>query len=135
MNRLKKRALFGLLILFSVLMLTSATKSTLFTKSVTITKIYPHKMGYRVIYLTSALEFKEIYLPVDLFKIENGSKIFYGNNEAFPYMQIFWQNGEFSHVKLYVMDDFRDITWGSLNNPDQYNDFFTTDKDNIKFDF
>lgn len=133
MNRLRNKALLVLFILLSVLMLTSAKKSTLFTKSVNITKIYPHKMGYRVIYITDALEYKEVYLPNELFKIDGGSKVFFGHGKAYPYMQIFWDNGEFSHVKLYLKQDYNDLTWGSLNIPDNYDEFFSMD--NIKFDF
>lgn len=133
MNGLRKKALFGLLILLSVLMLTSAQKSTLFTKSVNITKIYPHKLGYRVIYMTDALEYREVYLPSELFTIEGGSKVFFGLGKAYPYMQIFWDNGEFSHVKLYLKQDYNDLSWGSLNIPDSYDEFFSMD--NIKFDF
>lgn len=133
MNLLKKRVLLGLFLIATVVVLTSATTSPLFTKSVVITKIYPHQLGYRVIYMANDLEHKEVYLPVELFKIDKGSKIFYGHDKAFPYMQIFWNNGEFSHVKLYVKPDFRDISWGTLYDPDAYDGFFG-DQD-ITFEF
>ncbi len=132
MNILKKTTLLGIILLFSFVMLTSATKSPMFTKNVMIARIYSHSKGYRVLYRPNNASLKQVFLPMEIFKIENGSKIFKGHNKAYPYMQIFWEEGEFSHVKLYVKEDYRDLSWGVFSNPDAYDDAFETD---IKFDF
>ncbi len=124
MNKQYKKALVMLFIIMSCFMLSSATKSPYYTRNVIITRIYPHKLGYKVFYMTNDLNNKEIYLPNELFDTSDSSKIFFGKGKAYPYMQIFWKDGEFSFVKLYLKEDFRDITWGSFNNPDDHDESF-----------
>ena len=82
MNGQLKRAVTILLLLITFVTLTSATKSSLYTRTVIITKIYPHKLGYKVLYMTNKLENKEVYLPMELFKKADGSDIFYGYDKA-----------------------------------------------------
>ncbi|MGL1891503.1 MAG: hypothetical protein OCD02_07730 [Spirochaetaceae bacterium] len=134
MNRQYKRALTILILLLTTLMLTSATKSPYYTKHVVITRIYPHQLGYKVIYMANNLEYREIYLPNELFtKDVDRSKIFKGYDKAYPYMTVFWNNGEFSHVKLYLKSDFNDITWGVFQNPTAHDENFKNP--DLKFDF
>lgn len=134
MNRQYKKALTILLLLMAVLMLSSATKSPYFTKSVIITRVYPHKLGFKVLYMSNELKNKVVYLPNEIFSVGNdGSDIIYGHDKAYPYMMIFWKDGEFSHVKLFLKQDINDVTWGSLNDPDAHDKNF--DPENIEFDF
>ncbi len=133
MNRLKRIALLGLVLFGASIMLSAATKSPLFTKSVVITQIFPHKLGYRIIYMSNDLALREVYLPIELFKVDKGSKIFYGLDQSFPYMQIVWEDGDFSHVKLYLKEEYNDITWGALTTPSDYDQHFSVT--DIKFDF
>ncbi len=135
MNINIKRALTILILLLSVVLFSSATKSVYYTKTVVITRIYPHKLGYKVFYMSNDLQNREIYLPNSLFEsgLEERSNIFTGNDESYPYMSIFWKGGEFSHVKLYLKPDYRDITWGSFLDPDSHDENFKNAE--LKFDF
>lgn len=132
-----KKLISILLLIMAIGMLSSATKSPYYTKSVVITKVYPHKLGYLVYYMANNLELKSVYLSQDLFREqEEGrerSRIFKGYNKAYPYMTIFWKDGEFSHVKLYLVEGFSDVSWGALANPDAHDENFKNSK--VEFDF
>lgn len=132
------RALTILVLLLTTVMLSSATKSPYYTKSVGITKIFPHSKGYKVFYMSNDLITREVYLPSHLFEEQKDdtrerSKIFSGNDKAFPYMTIFWKDGEFSHVKLYVKESYSDLTWGVFSDPENHNENFENAE--LKFDF
>ncbi|QEN04072.1 hypothetical protein EW093_04945 [Thiospirochaeta perfilievii] len=138
MKIINKRALSILLLLLTTIMLTSATKSPYYAKSVVITKVFPHSKGYKVYYLTNDLNTKEAYLPSYLFEEQKDdtrerSKLFQGYDKAFPYMTIFWKDGEFSHVKLYLKSDYGDPTWGVFTNQSDQDEFF--ENADLKFDF
>lgn len=133
MNKQIRKVVSILFLLVTIVTLSSATKSPFYTRNVIITKIYPHKSGYKIIYMTNDLTNKVVYIPTSLFKKSNGSKIFYGYNKSYPSMTIFWKDGEFSHIKLYLKEDFRDISWGSFANPDEYDDKFNNTEIEFKF--
>ena len=129
MNINKKRAITILILLLIVGLFSSATTSTFFTKSVIITRIFPHSMGYKIFYMSNDLKLKEVYLPGSLFTNERAeglgkSIINYGYGQSYPYMTIYWNGGEFSHVKLFLKKDFNDITWGAFNNPNDHDENF-----------
>ncbi len=133
-----KKVLTILLLLLTTVMLSSATKSPYFSKSVVITRVYPHKLGYLVYYMANNLENKKVYLPMSLFKEQDGgererSRLFTGYDKTYPYMAIFWKDGVFSHVKLYLKQDYKDVSWGALVDPDSHDQYFgNTD---LEFDF
>lgn len=133
-----KRALTILILILALVMLSSATTSPYFAKSVIITRIYPHKLGYKVLYMGNDMKNREAYIPSSLFreqkdKTKKKSIIFKGYNKAFPYMTILWKNGEFSHIKLYLKSNYSDVSWGAFNNPDDHDEKFKNA--DLKFDF
>ncbi len=99
-----------------------------FAKTYLIYKIYPHKEGYKVVYMQRGFDTKTIYIPVNWF-YGAGSKaeILYGQDSSLPYMQVYWENGEFSHVRLFVNSDISDKSWGSLQNPENLDGTFTNE--------
>lgn len=134
MNNIYKKATLIVLLLISSFMLSSATKSPYYTRNVIITRIYPHRLGYKVMYMTNDLTNRSVYLPKTIFSESNdGSDIQLGYGKSYPYMQIFWKNGEFSHVKLFLKADFHDVTWGAFNDPDAHDKNF--ESADLKFDF
>ncbi len=134
MNNKYKKAIMIVLVLISFFMLSSATKSPYYTRHVIITRIYPHDMGYKVLYMANDLTNRSVYLPNRIFSESNdGSDIIMGNGKSYPYMQIFWKDGEFSHVKLFLKADFHDLTWGAFNDPNSHDENFKNA--DLKFDF
>ena len=48
-------------------------------------------------------------------------------------MTIFWKDGKFSHVKLYLRANYTDVSWGAFANPDTHDENFKNA--DLKFDF
>lgn len=131
-----KRALSILLLLVTTIMLSSATKSPYYAKTVVLTRVFQHKLGYKVFYMANDMTNREAYLPMELFQPREDvtrSSISEGNGTAYPYMTIFWKNGEFSHIKLYIKKDHNDVSWGAFVNPDTHDENFKNAE--LKFDF
>jgi hypothetical protein len=92
-----------------------ADESELFVKTIPITKIYTHRLGYKIVFPAGQLRSGESYLPYEWFR-GAGSKgeIVWGGHHSIPYVSIFWQNGEFHHLRLYLNRDSSDPSWGTL---------------------
>lgn len=99
----------------------SAIESPLYAKTVPVVKVTSHEKGYRVSYLTAHGELKTIYLPIEwLYQVgdyRNADgfvkvEVVRGFGEAYPYMQIFWKDGKFHHLRLFVVNSYNDRTWG-----------------------
>lgn len=114
-------------VLLSLLLSTawvSAGESPIFAKTVPIFKITSHEKGYKVVYVTEHGDFKVAYLPIEWFyqvgDYRNADgfvkcEMYKGAGAAYPYMQIFWKDGKFHHVRLFVMANYNDRTWGTVN--------------------
>jgi hypothetical protein len=42
-------------------------------------------------------------------------------------MDIFWENGEFSHLRLYVVRDLRDMSWGAIDQTEDLSEEFAVE--------
>lgn len=102
----------------------SAAESPMFAKVVPIQKVTSHEKGYKVTYFTSHSDLRTIYVPLEWFyqiseyKTSDGfikAEIVRGAGAAYPYMQVFWKDGKFHHLRLFVMDDYNDRSWGIVN--------------------
>ena len=139
-NRLVLVIAAALLLLFTVGLAAEVETSEYFYKTVPITKVYPHRDGYRIIYRRSNMELAVIYLPNEWFQFTPGEgnrgkgELVIANDPSYPYMSIFWKEGDFSHVRLYLHANKEDISWGDLDNPEAYNDKFDVESLNdMKF--
>lgn len=106
-------------ILLILLLLTAGTalfaaESDFFVKTVPITKVYLYNEGFRILYLKSDLEFGVIYVPIEWFSTSADSKaeVVYDSNPSFPYFSIFWEEGEFHHIRLYLEKNKNAQSWG-----------------------
>jgi len=87
-----------------------------YAKTVPIVKIYTHYLGYRVVYLKSNYELGEMYVPLTWFYAAvPKAQIVWGNTREYPYFSLFWVDGKFDYVRLYLKDNPRDSTWGVLD--------------------
>ncbi|MFA7566721.1 MAG: hypothetical protein WCY01_06810 [Alkalispirochaeta sp.] len=90
-------------------------KSTLLAETVYIQRVYPHSQGYKVVYNRSDLYPGEVYLPGRWFTQASGKgSIMYNSNQSVPYMTVFYSDGVFSHVRLFVHSNPSHPTWGTL---------------------
>lgn len=125
----KKTAFFILLITFISASFLSAEiseskKSNIYPKTMAIHRIYPHALGYKVDYIKSNRTLGTFYAPLDWFKKSAGyGEIVYGFGEAYPYATFYYEDGKIDHFRLYLIDNFSDISWGRLQDKD-YDDKF-----------
>ena len=111
----------------------AADESEFFFKSIPITKVYSHRDGYRVVYRRSNMELAVLYLPDNWFQFTPGegqrgkAELVMANDPSYPYMSIFWKDGAFDHIRLYLKPDKNDFSWGNLDNPEEYNDKFNAE--------
>ncbi len=112
MKGLKCILLISLLLILGTALF--AVESDMFVKTVPITKVYLYNEGFRIVYLKSNLEFGVFYIPIEWFGTSADSKaeVVYDINPAFPYFSIFWKNGEFNHIRLYLEKNRDAPSWG-----------------------
>lgn len=87
-----------------------------FVKTIPINKVYATKYGYVIAYADSQLKYEELYLPMSWFNTAGGKgQIFLGNEKSYPYMNIFWTDGKFDHIALFLIPNHSDPSWGLFN--------------------
>ena len=100
---------------------------TAYYKAVPIAKIWMHPLGYVVRYFTSASVMATAYVPFTWFNqgIESKADIIYGQGPGYPYMVIYWVDGKFDRILLYVEENTSALSWGmtseSANLDSQFN--------------
>jgi hypothetical protein len=107
----------ALLVVGAVAFGQQAATEDAYAKSVAIGKVYTHPLGYRILYLRSTMDWGEMYVPVSWFGWKTGSKaeVVWGNEANYPYFTIYWVNGKFDHVRLYLRSNPEDISWGIMD--------------------
>jgi len=91
---------------------------TAYFKSVPIAKIWLHPLGYVVRYFTSQSVMASAYIPYTWFNqgVNSKADIVYGSGiGAEPHMVIFWVDGKFDHIRLFVDENLAGLTWGVPN--------------------
>jgi len=83
---------------------------------VTIEKIYPYRSGYVVSYRKGLHGIGRVYLPLEWFTnaASKGEIINLPPGNAWPSLAVYYRNGEFSHVRLYVHRWRSHQTWGNI---------------------
>ena len=126
-----KRIALGLCMVILVASIAAAqtdNESDLFVKTIYLERVYPHQLGYMVTYLGQNLRLQRLYIPMDWFGIAAGrARLIYGTDRAYPYMDVFWENGEFSHLRLYVVRDLRDMSWGAIDQTEDLSEEFAVE--------
>ena len=81
--------------------------------SVPIEKIYMYRTGYIVLY-QKGFNLARVYIPTEWFTNAGGKAdlIYLGSGPVWPHLSIFYRDGEFSHVRLYVRRSWDHETWG-----------------------
>jgi hypothetical protein len=91
-------------------------ESNAFYVNIPIEKIYPYQKGYVVLYRTQ-MTLKETYIPLEWFSGAEGKAelIRLGpGGQRWPYLTVFYKDGEFSHLRLYVRREVGHETWGNI---------------------
>ena len=123
-----------MILLFVAALLPAADVPNIFVKTMPITRIYVHSLGFKVLYLKSDLTQGAFYVPISWFDTAGGKGVLIkGNDPSYPYFSIFWKDGKFDSIKIYVKASFDDPTWGSLGTPEGAAEKFNIEE--LKLDF
>jgi hypothetical protein len=115
-----------LILLIAIVMLIASTgafaeTSGYYVRTIPIIKIYDHTLGYRVVYMKSDSDLHVIYLPKEWFNVaaqtgeEPKAELVAGRDPSYPYFSVFWEEGEFSHIRLYLYKDLTHLSWGDID--------------------
>ena len=115
-----------LILLIAILMLIASTgafaeSSKYYVKTIPIIRVYDHPLGYKVVYMKSDFDLYAIYLPKDWFRVaaqtgeDPKAELVAGNDPSYPYFSVFWEDGEFSHIRLYLNNDLMHNSWGDID--------------------
>ena len=90
--------------------------SELYYVNVPIEKVYPYKLGYVVLFRKGANELGRAYIPYRWFRTaEKKAELFQlPDGKRWPSMSVFYKEGAFYAVKLYVAKRGSHLTWGNL---------------------
>ena len=109
-------------VLFLAAGLAFAEESKFYARSFNIEKVYFHAKGYKVTYMTGKLKYASAFLPHSWFSqsakkdgVLAKGELAYGEDASYPYMTVFWKDGKFSHVRLYLKRNFYDVSYGVIN--------------------
>ena len=91
------------------------TQESVYFKTYYITKIYTHPDGYKVRFMKTDLESGIVYIPKTWFEEAGGkAELIWGYGDEYPYFIIFWKNGKFDHIRLFVIENMTHASWGLL---------------------
>jgi len=104
--------------------------------NVSVERIYPSKDGYVIQYLCPTSTIATLGIPNEWFANAAGKaeivKLPFASD--WPTMTVFYVDGKFNHVRLYVHPEKSHATWGSLPQGSDVSKFFS-DKEAIKLEF
>ena len=100
----------------------------------TVEKIFPSNQGYIVQYRTQR-GFHTVGIPNAWFfeAAGRGDKVILPRGPNWPSMSVFYNDGEFSHVRLYVHAHKTHQTWGNIPMGTDVSSFFAEDTLDIQF--
>ena len=110
---MKKVIIAAVLAVFASAVLFADAQPNMYVKTVPIVKIYAMKEGYRIVYRMTDLNLSEFYVPLSWFDPSVGKAVLViGDDPTYPYFSIFWKDGKYDFVRLYVKRDQNDPSWG-----------------------
>lgn len=94
----------------------AADESELYYINVQILRIFPHKLGYYIIYRRAGLKTGEVFIPHEWFDRRDSRAILsLVGGDVNPYLTFVLRNGEFDHIRICAMKDLRHGTWGMIS--------------------
>jgi hypothetical protein len=109
----------------------------LYYANVPVEKIYLAGTGYIVQYRRATNQIGTIGIPYTWFtdagSIAEIIKLPKGKN--WPYMAVFYKDGNFSHLRLYVHAQKSHLTWGMTPQGADVSKHFVTERDSFNFQF
>jgi hypothetical protein len=103
---------------------------------VQVEKVYNYSKGYIVRYRKGPFQMANAYLPIEWFKGTSGKGqiVRQGSANTWPRLVVYYKDGEFSHVRLYVHRDRNHETWGVARASDELDGKFeNVDEPKLEF--
>ena len=110
--------------------------SKFYYHNVSVEKVYPTRRGYIVVYYRGFEGFGTVGIPNEWFTAaaSKAELVTLPPGKNWPTMTLFYKDGEFTHVRLYVHKNKRHQTWGNVPLPADVSIYFDgSDTLNIKF--
>ena len=124
-----KKLLCIALFLLVIGSLVYAEESSMFVVTKHITKIYIHKLGFRVLFLKNDLTLGEFYVPMEWFlKPAGKGTIVRGIDASYPYFSVYWDEGEFHSIRIFAQESFAHDTWGDLVHREGIEELFNVEE-------
>jgi hypothetical protein len=100
-------------------------RAPLYYLTVHVERVFPHKRGYVIDYRTgfTGTRTERLYIPREWFedasRVESGeapkAELFLQDRgNAWPYLTVFYRDGEFSHVRVHLRRDRSHPSWGGI---------------------
>jgi hypothetical protein len=104
--------------------------------SIPLEKVYIHRAGYVLAYRKGVTNMARAYVPYEWFSDAGGKAevIILPPGQNWPSLTVFYKEGEFSHIKLYVHRWKGHSTWGILPISANIDDRFK-DVESIELEF
>lgn len=112
----------------------AAEESDYYYVNVQILKIFPHKLGYYVIYRRAGLKTGEYYIPQTWFaRTDQRAVLNLTDANIDPYLSIMIKKGEFDHVRVIAAKNINHPTWGTISPGADVGDKFKVEKLALEF--
>jgi hypothetical protein len=84
--------------------------------NVTLEKVYPTRLGYILVYRKGVNEVGRVGIPNEWFTFAGAKAelITLPRGKNWPSLTVYYKDGEFSHVRLYVHRERSHDTWGNV---------------------
>lgn len=90
-------------------------EAELYPLRVDVTRVYMHTQGFKVVYRKGQASFAEAYIPTSWFTPGGKAMLIQARGPQYPYMVVYYKpDGSFSHLKLYVLSNRKDASWGII---------------------
>jgi hypothetical protein len=92
-------------------------ESELYYVNVPVEKIYPYYKGYVVTYRSGVNKMGTAYIPIEWFRndVHKAQLAQIGSGKNWPSMTVFYKEGAFHSVRLYVARHSSHETWGTIS--------------------
>ncbi|MDR2313390.1 MAG: hypothetical protein LBE02_02525 [Spirochaetaceae bacterium] len=103
-----------------------ANTSELYYINVPIEKVYSYRKGYVVVYRKGLNSLGRAYIPFEWFRpaVAKAELIQIGDGKTWPCMSIFYKEGAFYAVRLYISRRSSHQSWGSIPSTVNLDEYF-----------
>ncbi|GHT84545.1 hypothetical protein FACS1894137_07720 [Spirochaetia bacterium] len=84
--------------------------------TISVERVYPYRKGYIVKYRKGINQTADAYLPLEWFRgvAAKAELVQMGSGKDWPHMTVFYKNGAFDHLRLYVRKNRGHESWGNV---------------------